>query len=195
MTILWFASVSMTRLTGGRLDQEMRSPGSWVILPPLRMWPDMWQVAQVATWRCLASCSRMVVAPRMSGSIAGTPSGGARRFHHTGAERPAQEPHAGLDVDRRLPVGEVLDRPRQARRVDPVLRLDPVRELIDQRRRHLLARGAVQPMRVQIELAGAEANLPGAPGATRTRDTQFRKLLLYPLSYEGIVASSLPYSE
>src|SRR5262249_41364985 len=35
-----------------------------------------WQLAHVAIWRCLASCSRIVVAPRMSGSTAGTPDGG-----------------------------------------------------------------------------------------------------------------------
>ena len=34
-------ALPMARLTGGRLVHEMRSPGSWVILPPLRMLPGM----------------------------------------------------------------------------------------------------------------------------------------------------------
>jgi hypothetical protein len=39
--------VSRTWLIGGRFVQEIRSPGSCVTLPPLRVFPDMWQVAQV----------------------------------------------------------------------------------------------------------------------------------------------------
>ena len=35
-----------------------------------------WQAAQVCSVRCLSSCSRMVVAPRVSGSTAGTLGGG-----------------------------------------------------------------------------------------------------------------------
>ena len=36
----------------------------------------LWQLAQLSTLRCFASCSRMVVAPRMSGSMASTSGGG-----------------------------------------------------------------------------------------------------------------------
>ena len=35
-----------------------------------------WQRRTTPICRCLASCSRIVVAPRMSGSTAGTPAGG-----------------------------------------------------------------------------------------------------------------------
>ena len=35
------------------------------------------------------------------------------------------------------------------------------------------------------------ASKSGTPGVTRTRDTRFRKPLLYPLSYRGIVAHSI----
>ena len=35
-----------------------------------------WQALQVSCVRCLASCSRIVMAPRISGSIAGTLAGG-----------------------------------------------------------------------------------------------------------------------
>ena len=40
-------SVSITRLTGGRLVHEIRSPGSCVTVLPVREWRDMWHVAQV----------------------------------------------------------------------------------------------------------------------------------------------------
>ena len=36
----------------------------------------LWQTAHDAICRCLASCSRIVVVPRMSGSTAGTLGGG-----------------------------------------------------------------------------------------------------------------------
>ena len=36
-------------------------------------------------------------------------------------------------------------------------------------------------------MADLQANVVGAPGWNRTSDTRFRKPVLYPLSYEGIV--------